>query len=111
MPILPWCRYADDLISQLDLQSSINHLNQTFTRFGLSINALKTESMILICTGQESIIKLRNIDIKNIKTFKYLEAFINFEQPNTNQKIAKMTDLLQNFNISMKTRIHLLRYT
>ncbi|XP_066935323.1 uncharacterized protein [Clytia hemisphaerica] len=121
---LPWCGYADDLIlfliSQLDLQSSINFLDQTFTRFGLSINALKTESMILNCTEQDypkSIIKLRNIDINNVKTFKYLGAFIHFEEPNTGDieinyriqqatnKFSEMTNLLQNFNVHLKTRI------
>ena len=121
---LPWSGYADDLIlflvKQPDLQNSTNLLDQTFTRFGLEINALKTESMILNYPEEDyplSIVKLRNINIKNVKTFKYLGAFIHFDQPNTGDieinhriqlavsKFTEMTNLLQNFNISLMTRI------
>lgn len=121
---LPWSGYADDLIlylvNQLDLQNSLNLLDHVFTQFGLTINAKKTESMILNYQGEDyppSLIKLRNIDIKNVIIFKYLGAFIHYEQPNTGDieinnriqlavsKFTEMTNLLQNFNIALRTRI------
>ena len=87
---LPWCGYADDLIlfilSQSDLQKATEILYNEFERFGLKINELKTETMIVNCTElgyPKSIISLRNIPIKNVEKFKYLGAFTKYDQPNT----------------------------
>ena len=48
---LPWCGYADDLVlflvSALSLQKAVELLDQVFSRFGLTINVSKTESMVL----------------------------------------------------------------
>ena len=49
---LPWCEYADDLIlfmiDLVGLQKDTKILEEIFVSFGLSINELKTETMILI---------------------------------------------------------------
>ena len=47
---LPWCVYADDLMlnleNKLSLQNANNLLNKMLTKYGLSVNAQKTETMI-----------------------------------------------------------------
>ena len=49
--LLSWCGYADDLVlfllSRLGLQNASNLLNTVFSKFGLSINVKKTETMII----------------------------------------------------------------
>ena len=95
-------------------------LDNVFERFGLKINELKTETMIVNCTEPDypkSIISLRNIPIKNVEKFKYLGAFTKYDQPNTGDvelsyriqtavsKFVEMSTLLQNVKINLKTRI------
>ena len=122
---LPWCGYADDLIlfiqSRTDLQKAADLLDQIFDHFGLKINELKTETMILNNSDEpeypKSIITLRNTPINNVEKFKYLGAFIKNDQPNTGDveltyriqvalsKFVEMSTLLQNVKINLKTRI------
>ena len=49
--ILSWCGYADDLVLFLQSKSSLQNatviLDNVFTKFGLSVNVQKTETMIL----------------------------------------------------------------
>ena len=125
---LHWNGYADDLtlflLTESDLRKSANFLNETFTKFGLNINAQKTESMILNHSEGEypkSILNLRNTVIKNVENFTYLGAYIRFDQPNTGDPeinhriqlaVSKFTDksnLLQNMRINLKTRIKFLK--
>ena len=95
-------------------------MDNVFERFGLKINELKTETMILNSTEphhSKSIISLRNIPIKNVEKFKYLGAFTKYDQPNTRDaelsnriqlavsKFVKMSTLLQNVKINLKTLI------
>ena len=95
-------------------------MDNVFERFGLKINELKTETMIVNCTEPDypkSIISLRNIPIKNVEKFKYLGAFTKYDQPNTGDvelsyriqtavsKFVEMSTLLQNVKINLKTRI------
>ena len=119
---LPWCGYADDLVLFLQSRESLLQaaelLDQMFKEFGLSINNSKTETMILNTDEYiESIISLRGKNLNNVSVFKYLGAFINSNQPNTGEseinhriqlaqvKFAEMSNLLQNFQIQLKTRI------
>ena len=98
-------------------------MNETFTKFGLNINAQKTESMILNHSEGEypkSILNLRNTIIKNVENFIYLGAYTRFDQPNTGDleinnriqlavsKFTEKSNLLQNMRINLKTRIKFL---
>ena len=67
-----------------------------------------------------SIANLRGVDLKNVSVFRYLGAYINCHEPSTgdseiNQRIqlacgkfAELLNLLQNFHISLRTRISFL---
>lgn len=123
--ILPWCGYADDLVlflqSKNGIQAASNLLDRTFSKFGLSINRSKTETMVVNQSDpdsyDESIISLTGTALKNVKEFKYLGAYLNYLEPNTgdteinhriqmaNVKFAEMTNVLQNFEINLRTRI------
>ena len=122
--LLEWCGYADDLVlfvnTQASLQRTIEILDNLFSKFGLSINATKTETMIINFAEEvypESIVTLRGTPLKNVKEFRYLGACIRFDEPNTgdieiNQRIqmsqskfAEMSNLLQNFSINLRTRV------
>ena len=125
--VLPWCGYADDLIlfllDQVGLQKATCALDEVFQRFGLKINASKTETMILNykCLSSEeypeSIVTLNSTDLRNVKEFRYLGANVHHEEPNTgevelnlrfqlaNSKFAEMSNLLQNHKIHLRTRI------
>lgn len=124
---LPWCGYADDLILFMidlaGLQKATEILDEVFISFGLSINELKTETMIInykYTQSEEypsSIITLRNTSINNVKQFKYLGSYLHNDEPSTgdvevnhriqlaNVKFAELSNLLQNFRIKISTRI------
>ncbi|XP_066935519.1 uncharacterized protein [Clytia hemisphaerica] len=122
---LSWCGYADDivlfLLSLEGISAATELLDLTFTAFGLTINVSKTETMTI---NQEqhldSIISLREEQLKNVKEFKYLGAVLNHLQPNTGEaelnqriqlaivKFAQMSNLLQNFQINLRVRIFFL---
>ena len=86
----PWVGYADDLTlvadSQCNLQSAANILSNLLSRFGLVLSLDKTESMILNHATEdypESILTINQQQIKNVKSFKYLGAWISFDSPGT----------------------------
>ena len=72
--LLEWCGYADDLVlfvnSQSGLQSASESLDSLFSKFSLSINTTKTETMIINLHEEvqypESIITLRGTPLKNV---------------------------------------------
>ena len=123
--LLRWSGYADDLVlfllSIIGLQNASNLLNAIFSKFGLSINVNKTETMILnhpIDTDYPStIIKINDRDLKNVSEFKYLGSYVHYNQPNTGEKelnyriqlatvkFAQKSKVLQNFSIHLQTRI------
>ena len=123
--LLSWCGYADDLalflMSKIGLQNSSTLLNVVFTKFGLSINVKKTETMILNQTQEPTypltIIQINDRNLTNVSEFKYLGSYVHHNQPNTGEKelnhriqlaIAKfnqMSNVLQNFSINLRTRI------
>ena len=124
---LSWCGYADDLVLFLvdlaGLQNAANLLNNVFQNFGLTINKTKTETMILNHSDDHpnSIISIDETPLNNVKTFKYLGCYIDCLDPNTgdaeinhriqiaNIKFSQMSNLLQNFNINLKTRVQFLK--
>ena len=125
--ILPWCGYADDLILfMLDhesLQRATVLLDTIFNKFGLSINSLKTETMIInrkyVTTDDysTSIVSLKDTPLKNVEKFKYLGSYLSNDEPSTgdvelnhriqvaNVKFSEMSNLLQNRRIHIRTRI------
>ena len=127
---LPWCGYADDLILFLldcrGLQNATTLLDEVFHIFGLTVNELKTETMILNPTQLESsvypdsIVSLRNTALRNVSDFKYLGSVLCSEEPNTgdtelnnriqmaNAKFAQLSNLLQNNKILLRIRVKFL---
>ena len=125
---LPWCGYADDLVlflqNELSLQIATNLLNEIFTKFGLTINSQKTETMVLNHPEEipypTSIANLNGNELSNVSDFKYLGAYLKENQPNTGEKeinhriqlaVAKFSEksnVLQNFHINLKTRVFFL---
>ena len=123
--LLSWCGYADDLVlfllSRLGLQNASNLLNTVFSKFGLSINVNKTETMIINHSTEidypSSIVNLNGRDLSNVSEFKYLGTYLHYDQPNTGErelnhriqlataKFAQMSNVLQNFSINLRTRI------
>ena len=75
-------RYADDTAliadSKEQLQQLLNKLHESCNRRGLKINAAKTETMLVSKKNEEiqMNIKLENIQIKQVKSFKYLGSII-----------------------------------
>ena len=91
--LLPWCGYADDLVlflqSKTSLQNATILLDCIFTKYGLTINVQKTESMILNHVDPvypTTLISLRNVELSNVCEFKYLGAYLHYNQPNTGEK-------------------------
>ena len=87
-----WCGYADDLLlvfnDEPSLCKGITLLDETFTKYKLSINITKTKTMILNqhLEGREypkSIAKLRGKELENVKCYKYLGCEIKFDEPTT----------------------------
>ena len=124
---ISWSGYADDLIlfllDNVSLQKAAVLLDQVFLRFGLTINKLKTETMILNCCDDpypETVIQLGTTALKNVESFKYLGAMVNFDEPNTGDielnyriqaakaKFAQLANLLQNNGILLRTRVKFL---
>ena len=123
--MLEWCGYADDLVlfinSQPGLQNATEILDTLFSKFGLSINTTKTETMIINFHEEanypESIITLRGIPLKNVTEFRYLGCCIKYDEPNNGEtevnqqiqmsqwKFFEMSNLLQNFSIHICTRV------
>ena len=81
--------YADDLQFFFEdannLTMGANLLNNVFKRFGLNINASKTKTMIIINSTQkeypETVCKLGEKPLENVKTFKCLGNEIEYNQP------------------------------
>ena len=123
---LPWSGYADDLVlfltEQLGLSNATLLLNEIFNKFGLTVNKLKTETMILNSPdiSEQSIVTLQNVKLNNIAVFKYLGSYVDSAQPNTGDseinhriqaavcKFAELSYLLQNFHIHLRTRVKFL---
>ena len=115
--ILSWCGYVDDLVlfllSKLSLQNASVLLNDVFTKFGLSTNVQKTDTIMLNLppdlTYPSSITELNRQQLINVLEFKYLGACVNHNQPNFGEreinhriqlavvKFSQLSNFLQNF--------------
>ena len=73
-------RYADDTVliagNQKDLQRLVDIINEESVKMGLSLNAKKTETMIISKknTHQNCSIKVNGTNLKQTDQFKYLGA-------------------------------------
>ena len=126
---LDWIGYADDLVmtfdSTHDLKKGLNIINNLFKRFGLSINATKTRSMIINFEQNESeypntISTLDGVNIENVKVFKYLGCQIHYKEQTTgNAEINARLDMAEiafyqhgkkfmNKQINLTTRVDIL---
>ncbi len=101
--IMDWLGYADDLVLMLEnktsLRKSIEILNETFQRFGLEINVRKTKTMIINYANDpndypDTLIRLNNKDIDNVKEFIYLGCKMKFNESMTgNCEVHMRVDL------------------
>ena len=126
---IDWLGYADDLallfedINNLDL--ALQLLVTTLKEYQLEINTSKTNTMILNnqYTNEaypETIVKIENIPIKNVTTFKYLGCNIKYDEPSTGDselamridsaqcKFFELGKNLMNFKIMLVTRTKIL---
>ena len=124
-----WVGYADDLVMAFSdiasTQKGLEIVNEVFKRFRLSINVSKTKTMIFNYAEPPeqyptSIAKLDDEEVGNVKSFKYLEGIIQFDQPTTGDtEITTRIDMaeakfyehgkkLMNHKIRLSTRILIL---
>ena len=128
--LLLWLGYADDIVlaawCREDLEKMLEILDQVFTEYCLKLNPDKTETLVLNWklgkpttddTYPESIVKLNGIPIKNVKTFKYLGAFIEFDNSSTRDvelenritpaicKFYELKPFFTNFKVKLHTRV------
>ena len=88
-----WAGYADDLElffeDEENLQKGLDLLDITFARYHLAINVGKTKTMIFNHkyisddTYPDNIVKLRNMNIENVQSFRYLGDEIKYDEPST----------------------------
>ena len=92
--------YADDIVllcNDIDeLMEIVNIYDKTFKRFGLKISTDKTETMAFNVDeeikAKSSLISIGDVELKNVRSFKYLGHMIN----NTNEDSSQFL----NFRIS-----------
>ena len=120
----PWVGYADDLTlvadSQLNLQKAANIFTDLLGAYGLVLSIDKTQSMILNYQSDEypdTIIKINNQVIKNVKSFKYLGASLTYNEAGTskleianriamaNAKFSSLKKLVCNYHLKLSIRV------
>ena len=81
--------YADDIVllctNILELEDIVRIYDETFARFGLVVSTDKTETMAFNTpeeiASRPSLISIRNVNLKNVRKFKYLGDIItNFKK-------------------------------
>ena len=123
---IDWIGYADDLLIAFEdrksLQNALDILNQTFSRFSLTINVSKTKSMIIKyqVESQEyptSISRLNGKDVENVRTFLYLGCNIKFDEAGVGdseiefriecaeRKFYELGKKFMNHKIAIRTRV------
>ena len=93
-------QYADDIAVKSGtahgLQTLLTCYSDASKRFGLKVNAKKTEAM---CLGPESDFFVDDIKLKNVDRLKYPGSFVNqacnFENRDHGQYSSNITSLLQ----------------
>ena len=128
--LLLWLGYGDDIVlaawCREDLEKMLEILDQIFTEYCLKLNTDKTETLILNWklgkpsvddSYPETIVKLNGIPIKNVKTFQYLGAFVEFDNSSTGDveienritsaicKFYELKPFFTNFKIKLHTRV------
>ena len=102
--------YADDIVllctNILELEDIVRIYDETFARFGLVISTDKTETMAFNTTeeiaSRPSLISIRNVNLKNVRKFKYLGDIItNFKKaiplPNAQPYSEELTTDHENY--------------
>ena len=118
-------RYADDTAliagSQEDLQKLLNTVVAESERMGLSLNVKKTECMVVSKKSVIPICKIKSQgeEIKQVEKFKYLGYVLTSDgrcDTEIKKRIAiakdsfsKMKPILSNLNITMDTKLRLLK--
>ena len=119
--------YADDIVffckSKEELQQILDILDKEFRRFGLVISASKTKTMSFNVSDDilsaDSLVKLNNAKIDNVRTFPYLGHSVSNEGNNNSslitQRIAsafakfnEIRQVLTDRRINLKTRVKFL---
>lgn len=89
---LLWVAFADDInlnfTSEEDLIKGLDLLTEIFDEFDLHMSEKKTETMILNaeCSDEDyptTLHTIHDIELKNVKVFKYLGSKIQYDQPGT----------------------------
>ena len=117
--LIKWLLYADDLVlfctSIEQAQRILEIINDTCTRFGLTISFKKTKSMIFRDVEKsscKSVIKIGDYDIENVMEFCYLGhtiyttdgTFTDLRRASALSKFHEMTSILKDGEINMPTR-------
>ena len=120
-----WLRYADDTTlyqtSEQNLEKSLKILAKIYNEYGLKLNKSKTKTMIYNCSQRgsypDSIIKLDQENIENVKVFKVLVSNVQYNDTSTGEfeinsrieaaksKFAQYSKTLTNQKIYLKTRM------
>lgn len=113
--------YADDMFiifkTKEALQKGMIIVENVFSRYGLTLSRKKTETMLIngdqADTESETLIKLEDKNIKNVKSFKYLgvkiapadnNIMIQHRISTAIAKFAEMKNMFKNHRISVKIR-------
>ena len=113
--------YADDMFvifrTKEALQRGMEIVEETFTRYGLTLSRKKTETMVVNGdpeeTRNESLITLGDKNIKNVQTFKYLgvkfspnnnKVMIQHRIGSASSKFAELKDMFKNHRINTSIR-------
>ena len=98
-------QYADDIAfmsgTAHGLQTLLTCYNDPSKRFGLKVNAKKTEAM---CLGPESDFFVVDIQLKNVDRFKYLGSFVN-QACNLKTEITARIQATSHAFYSLKQRV------
>ena len=87
--------------SAFGLQTLLTAYNVTSQKFGLKINAKKTEVM---CIGLDSDFFVDDFKLKNVERFKYLGSYVN-RNCNLNAEITARIQAASNSYYSLKQRV------
>ena len=115
-------RFADDIDGlagdEQELVNLINKLNDASTDFGMEISSEKTKVMTNNPLGFTSEIKINNQKLEAVNHFKYLGAIVSEEGSGpeilsriaqTTAAMTKLNPLWKNKNISVSSKIRLMR--
>ena len=115
-------RFADDIDglagSEKELASLVNHLDKTSNRYGMEISGEKTKLMTNSPKPITTKITVNGTQLETVSQFKYLGAIINEEGSKTeilaraaqaSTAMAKLKAIWRDKNLSLKTKVNLLR--